>query len=183
MSAEDATLNGIDGARLAHLRERVGQDTTASTRTVAATATWVNGYQSAIRVRDLPALVADEPERMGGSNGGPTPGELMLAALSSCVVVGYALNAHLRGIPIRSLAVDVEADGNPACFLGCIDDGDSGYRAMRVRVRLDADADPEQVAALHQRVMRSSPVASTLAGQVAIEVTIEDSRPPDQAAS
>lgn len=34
-----------------------------------------------IRIRDFPALVSDEPPARGGENRGPTPLELILAAL------------------------------------------------------------------------------------------------------
>jgi uncharacterized OsmC-like protein len=163
-------VEGIDAASLATFREQVTQRPGAFKRTVRASAAWTGGFRSEIRIRDHAPIVADEPVRLGGDNAGPTPGELVLASLSSCLVVGYALQAHLRGITIRSLAVDVEGDSDPTAFLGCGDaQGDSGYHAMRVKVHLDTDADEATLEALHADVLRTSPVGNTLAGRVEIE--------------
>jgi uncharacterized OsmC-like protein len=166
---------GIDGAALAALRARVAEQPGAFKRTVRASAAWTGGFRSEVRIRDHAPIIADEPARLGGGDAGPTPGELVLASLSSCLVVGYALQAHLRGIAIRSLAVDVEGDSDPACFLGCGDSGgDSGYHQMRVTVHLETDADEATLAALHDDVLRTSPVGSTLAGRVDIRAVRAD---------
>jgi uncharacterized OsmC-like protein len=169
-SPASSTSDGINGEALATFRELVNERPGAFKRTVRASAAWTGGFRSEIRIRDHAPIVADEPVRLGGENAGPTPGELVLASFSSCLVVGYALQAHLRGITLRSLSVDVEGDSDPAFFLGCgSGDEDSGYHAMRVKVHLDTDADEAALDALQAEVLRTSPVGSTLAGRVNIE--------------
>src|SRR5215475_4220914 len=55
-------------------------------------------------------LTADMSEKSGGANTGPNPGVLGRASLGSCLAIGYAMWAARRGIQIRSLDVEVQAD-------------------------------------------------------------------------
>jgi uncharacterized OsmC-like protein len=166
------SANGVDLAALRAWRAQVEADPPAARRTVRASAVWRGGFESEVRMRDHAPLISDEPARAGGGNAGPTPGELLLGALGACLVVGFALNAALRGITIRALSVSVEGESDPASFVGLDVSNDSGYHRVRALVDLDADATPEELADLHAQVMRSSPVGSTLSGHVELESTL-----------
>jgi len=52
-------------------------------------------------------IPVDEPERYGGTNQGPQPTELLLAALSSCFALAVAHAAGKRGIELSHLGVEV----------------------------------------------------------------------------
>ena len=164
--------NGVDTQALNAWRGQIEADPPAARRTVRAQAVWSGGFQSEVRIRDHAPLISDEPTRVGGDNAGPTPGELLLGSLGACLVVGFALHAALRGITIRSLSVAVEGDSDPACFAGLAAADDSGYHHVRAQVDLDADASPEELARLHEQVLRTSPVGSTLIGQVRLETRL-----------
>ena len=55
-------------------------------------------------------LVTDEPERLGGTDLGPAPHELLPAMLASCVSTMISLYARTKNWELPSVRVEVEYD-------------------------------------------------------------------------
>ena len=104
----------------------------------------------------------DEPEALGGTDTAPNMVESVLAAYGSCLTVGYTLNAAIRGITINDLRVEVEGDLDLAGFFGLSDEVPAGFTHIRAVVHLDAEATPEELQALHEHTLKTSPVGSIL---------------------
>jgi len=86
----------------------------SESETVLATAqlTSGEGYEQQVRVRRH-QLVADEPERRGGHDAGPTPAEFILAGLAACTSITLHMYAEKHAWQIGELRVDLQlhADG------------------------------------------------------------------------
>lgn len=54
------------------------------------------------------AFVADEPAHDGGADLGPTPYELLTAALGACTAMTLQIYARRRGYPLDEVAVEVD---------------------------------------------------------------------------
>jgi uncharacterized OsmC-like protein len=136
--------------------------------------TWDGGFANTFQARTHPPVRVDEPTSLGGTDSAPNPAEVLLGALGTCLSVGYALNAAARGIHLQRLALDVEGDIDLAVFGGLAEEGNPGYSDIRVRVEVASDATAEAVQALHEHVVRTSPILSTVARPVHVssEVTI-----------
>jgi putative redox protein len=64
------------------------------------------GYLQQIRARHH-ALRSDEPSTAGGADGGPTPVELLLAALGACTATTLRMYAERKGWSLGEIRVDL----------------------------------------------------------------------------
>ena len=164
-------LNQVDLESIGTLVEKIRQEPQSAKTQWKAEVRWTGGFRSDSRSRDFAPARSDEPAGLGGTNMAPNPVEQLLAALGNCLAVGYAANASVAGIEIRSLRIDLEGGIDLHTFLGLGGDN-AGYESIRVGVHLDADATPEQIQALHQKVVGSSPVGHTLSRGVPVKVEL-----------
>jgi putative redox protein len=94
-------------------------------------------------------IVTDEPARLGGIDSGPTPHELLPAALASCIATTIALYAGRKGWDVGEIGVDVTYDHQ------------AEPRRFEVEVRLPEELTEEQLERL-RRVAASCPVHRAL---------------------
>src|SRR5690606_15890918 len=135
----DQRVNGVPVAHCLGLVEAVRNDPAKGQTVWKATTTWRGGFVCESKIRQH-TVVMNEPEALGGTDTAPNMVEQVLAAYSSCLTVGYTLNAAVRGITIRDLRVDVEGDLDLAGFFGLSDAVPAGFSGIRAVVHLDADA-------------------------------------------
>lgn len=63
-------------------------------------------------------LIADEPESVGGADGGPNPFEYLMAALGACTSMTLRMYAERKGLDLSGISVELEyekidVDGKP----------------------------------------------------------------------
>lgn len=63
------------------------------------------GLRATITINEH-TVIADEPESAGGTNTGPTPMELLVGALASCVALTVKLYANRKGWPLEGVEVE-----------------------------------------------------------------------------
>lgn len=66
-----------------------------------------DGLRQDICVGGRHSLLSDEPANVGGTDQGPTPYELLSAALGACTAMTIRLYARRKGIPLAHVEVDV----------------------------------------------------------------------------
>jgi putative redox protein len=104
-------------------------------------------------------LRSDELPEKGGEATGPTPHELLLAALGSCTAMTLKVYAERKGWPLRD--VNVTLDGATV---------DGGGYAINRQIRLFGELDAEQRQRLIE-IADKCPVHKTLIGEIAINTT------------
>jgi len=107
-------------------------------------------------------LVVDEPKDMGGGDEGPSPQQLLAAALASCTAITMELYAQRKEWDIGAVEVDCEYEtpepGSPTKF--------------KLTLRLSNQLSQEQVEKLGT-IASKCPVHRALAGEVMFEERIE----------
>ena len=97
------------------------------------------------------AVDADHPEVLVGGDAAPTPAELLLAALASCLTSGLGNIAAVRKITLESVESRVEGDIDLRGILGLSDEVRNGFEQIRVSFRVRGDASPEELQRLVQQ--------------------------------
>jgi len=114
-------------------------------------------------------LVADEPVDAGGSDKGPGPYELILAALGSCMSMTIALYARRKQIPLRGVVIRLghSRDHESDCE-NCMTD-DVRLDRVVVRLELEGPFTAEQRTKLVE-VAHKCPVHRTLSAGINIQI-------------
>ncbi len=165
------TLNDVDIGRVASLAQKIQQEPEVAATKWNAQVKWNGGFRSEAKIRDFASTQSDEPDQLGGTNTGPNPVEQVLGALGNCLAVGYAANATAAGITINDLTIEVEGDLDLHTFLG-LTEGNAGFGNISVKVKLDSDASPDALQALHDKVTGTSPVGHTLTRAVPVDIQL-----------
>lgn len=115
----------------------------------------------------------DEPPELLGKDKGPNPVEYLLVGLSGCITTTLVANAAARGIEIRSLESELEGDIDLRGFLDIDPNVPSGYKEIRFKFTVDADASEKQLKELAEFARNHSPVAGTVQNATPVKVSIE----------
>ena len=164
-------LNDVDIEAVAGLAGHITEDPQAADTTWSAQVRWAGGFRSEATIRDFQPTPSDEPTGLGGTDTAPNPVEQLLAALGSCLAVGYAANATARGIAINDLRISLDGDLNLESFLG-LAPGHAGFHDIRATVDIDSSADRAALEELHRHVLETSPVGHTLKGSIPVTVQL-----------
>ncbi|HSM35052.1 MAG TPA: bifunctional alpha/beta hydrolase/OsmC family protein [Longimicrobiales bacterium] len=113
-------------------------------------------------------LVADEPVAVGGTDEGPTPYDLLAAALGACTGMTLRMYADRKEWPLEEVLVKVTHGRVHAEHGGACEDPGSCIEAMRREIRIEG---PDLDATQRERLLEIAdrcPVHRTLEGGVKI---------------
>ena len=164
-------LNDVDLPTVGALVQAIQEDPDKGLTTWKSEVTWDGAFRTTARSRDLAPVAFDEPPGLGGTNTAPNPVEQLLGALGSCLVIGYAANATVAGIELKDLRIELEGDLDLQTFLG-LAEGNAGFSSIGAKVHIEADAEEQEIQALHEKVIASSPVGQCLSRSVPLEVSL-----------
>jgi putative redox protein len=119
------------------------------------------GYAHGLTARRH-TLVADEPEKAGGADTGPTPQELLALSLASCTAITMEMYAERKGWQLGPVEVDVDFEP----------DLEGQCSRFDMLLRLPPELSSEQTERLREIAGRC-PVHRTLAGDVEITERVE----------
>ena len=120
-----------------------------------------NAFTHRIDIRQH-QLTADDPSEHGGDDDGPSPQELLAAALASCTAVTMEMYAKRKGWDVG--LVEVQCEYSPA-DRGCPTN-------FKLTLRLPSDCPQEQIDKL-RIIAAKCPVHRTLDGEISFDERIE----------
>jgi uncharacterized OsmC-like protein len=124
------------------------------------------------RVPRRSSIDIDEPCELGGSNRYANPQEHLLAALNSCIMVGYVAQCAVRGILLESLEIETNGEIDLRGFLGIDPAVPPGYENLSYIVRIKGSGTKEQFAEVHEAVMATSPNFYNVSRPVVLKPTL-----------
>ncbi len=115
-------------------------------------------------------LAIDEPPALGGTDTGPNPVELVLAALASCQEITYRAYATAVGVPLDSVSVTLDGNLDLRGFFAVKDGVRAGFNGIRGTVTLRSSAPPEELTKLKAAVDAHCPVLDVLRNPVPVDL-------------
>jgi uncharacterized OsmC-like protein len=165
-------VNGVNVDKLVEIIDIMKADPNRANVEFQAETKWISGAYSRTRIRDF-TLEGDEPTSYLGSNKVPNPVETILAALGSCLAIGFAYNAAARGISLESLDISLEGKLDLRAFLGISDEVRPGYQNIKIVCKVKSDASQDKIEDLFKHVQRTSPALDIIRNAEPVMITIE----------
>jgi uncharacterized OsmC-like protein len=175
--------NGVNVAALLGAREALTATPEGAQFKWRATSEWLNGTHSRATVDGFFGLGAeqkhrqtyqyesDHPEIFASPDNGATPVEFVLVGLAGCLTAGIAAVAQNRNIQLRSVKATLEAGMDIQGILGIDEKVRNGFDGIKVHYEIDADATPEQIAALVAQSQKRSAVFDIVTNPTDVTVT------------
>ncbi len=118
-------------------------------------------------------LVADEPKPVG-DDAGPSPYDLLLAALGACKVMTLHMYARRKGWPLQSVETRLSTRKvHAADFETCEDDPNARIDLIERELVLRGELDDEQRARLIE-IADKCPVHRSLTGEIVVETRVTE---------
>lgn len=176
--------NGVNVDALLGAREAIEATPDAGQFTWRANCKWVDGVHSRSTIggffgfgeeqarKSAHSISADHPEQFAAMDMGPSPVEIVLAGLASCLTAGVAAVAQNRGIQLNSVDAKIEGDMDLAGILGVDSDIRNGFKAIRITFEIDADATADEIAALVAQSQKRSAVFDIVTNPTNVHVAV-----------
>jgi putative redox protein len=118
-------------------------------------------------------FVADEPKPIG-DDAGPSPYDLLLAALGACTVMTLHMYARRKGWPLQSVETRLSTRKvHAADFETCEDDPNARIDLIERELVLRGELDTEQRARLIE-IADKCPVHRSLTGEIVVETRVAE---------
>jgi uncharacterized OsmC-like protein len=135
----------------------------------------IEGLRSETKIRQF-SVTVDEPPSLGGTDAGPNPVELVLAALATCQEITYRAYATALGIPLDGVAVKLEGTLDLRGFFAVKDGVRAGFSEVRGTVELKSSASAADLAKLKDVVDAHCPVLDILRAPVPVAIALKAER-------
>jgi uncharacterized OsmC-like protein len=176
--------NGVNVEALLAAREALEQAPEAAQFKWRASCEWVNGAHSRSTIGSFYGLgaeqsrgktfvvEADHPQVFAAEDNAPSPVELVLSGLASCLTAGIAAVAQRRGMQLHAVKAILEADMDLQGILGVDDEVRNGFGAVRVHFDISADASEDDIRALVAQSQKRSAVFDILTNPTNVFVSV-----------
>jgi putative redox protein len=162
----------VDLSAFEATRAAVAADPDIGVASFTTVTTWEDGARARTTARSF-VLETDEPKPLGGTDAAVDPMELVLAAVGTCITVGWVTQAVQRGIEYRSLEVQVTGSYNLAGYLALASGVRPGFQTIDYTIHVDSDAPAQTLEDIRVTVEATSPMFDNVRNATPVNGSIE----------
>lgn len=176
-------INGIDVQAVFDLIESIKQDTSKASCKFFATTNWESGTLSSTDIshyemggEDIPqdySIRIDEPVELAGAGKAPNPQMVLYAALNTCVLNTFVVNASAQGLKLESVRMETEGELDLRGFLGIDENVNPGYDELTFVCHVKGEGTKEQFEECLKAGTRYSPNFQTITKPVNVNYRLE----------
>jgi putative redox protein len=142
-------------------KEAIRNDPNLGKGTFSTVTEWVDGSLARTTARSF-TIETDEPAPLGGTDKAIDPMELLLAAVGTCLQIGWVTHANRRGVDFRSLRIETRGDYDLQGYLALDRSIPPGFTNISYTVEVDTDADPALLEEIRAAAENGSPVTQNV---------------------
>lgn len=160
-------INGISVSRLERYKQMIAEFPERALVDFSVGSSWHN--QTKMGVDSTSCTIGDVAikksfnqeagvvDEFFGSNDGPNPQELLIAAINASMMVAYVMHAAARGITLYKVEVETHGQIDLRGLLGVDPDTQPGFKSLSYVVKIRGNANRTEWESLHQEVKRTAP--------------------------
>lgn len=118
---------------------------------------WTDGARARTTARSF-TIETDEPAPLGGTDAAIDPMELVLAAVGTCLTIGWVTQAVQRELEYRDLRVEVSGHFDLRGYLAVDDNVRPGFTGIGYVVHVDTDASADVLEEIRAAAEATSPM-------------------------
>lgn len=161
----------MDIAAYETTKAAVTADPSTGTGTFKTVTSWQDGAQARTTARSF-TLQTDEPAPLGGTDSAIDPMELVLAAIGTCLTIGWVTQAAQRGIDYRDLRIEVAGDYDLRGYLALDSQVRPGFAGVSYTVHVDTDAPPQILEEIRAAAEATSPMFDNVRNATPVTGTV-----------
>ena len=167
-----ATINAVDGQReLAKFQFRATNKWVSGTHSRNSVHSFYGAGGDQQHVREF-TVDADHPQVFAAEDNAPTPVELVLCGLASCLTGGIGTVSAARKVELYSVESTIEGDIDLQGILGLSDEVRNGFQNIRIDFKVEGDASEETLREIVKQSQARSAVFDIVTNGVPVEVTV-----------
>jgi len=151
----------LDMGTFDQTKEAIRNDPKLGQGTFSAVTEWVDGAMARTTARSF-TIETDEPAPLGGTDKAIDPMELLLAAVGTCLQIGWVTHANRRGVDFRSLRIETTGDYDLSGYMALDPKVPPGFLNISYTVEVDTDADPAVLEEIRNAAQNGSPVTQNV---------------------
>lgn len=153
-------------------RAAVAGDPSTGRGSFTTTTIWQDGARARTTARSF-QIETDEPAPLGGTDAAVDPMELLLAAVGTCLTIGWVTQARRRGVDYRDLRIEVSGDYDLRGYLNLDEQTRPGFGEISYTVHVASDASAEQLAEIREAAERTSPMFDNVRNATPVRGRVE----------
>src|SRR5688572_28964273 len=153
-------------------KEAIRNDPNLGEGTFSTVTEWVDGSLARTTARSF-TIETDEPAPLGGTDKAIDPMELLLAAVGTCLQIGWVTHANRRGVEFRSLRIETTGAYDLAGYMALDPNIPPGFLNISYKMEVDTDAEPAILEEIRLAAENGSPVTQNVLKGTAIHSEVK----------